>query len=271
VWQQAMRVGAEQVAVLPEAEAWLVDRLLAVRAPSRPAPLVAVIGGRGGAGASVLACALALTAARAGHRPALVDADPFGAGLDLMLAAEQVPGLRWPDLAQARGRVDGAGVLAGLPAVDGIAVLAWGPAPAPEPRVGTVASVLDALVRQASLVVVDLPRAGGPGWEPALDRACLGLLVVPAEVGATAAAARVCARIQTRLPDLRLVVRGPAPTGLPAEAVAEALDLPLAGRIRAEPGLAAGLDRGEPPLLRPRGPLAGLCRRLTGELLPVAP
>jgi secretion/DNA translocation related CpaE-like protein len=268
VWRQAIDVGAEQVAVLPEAEPWLVDRLLALRDGGDPAPVVAVFGGRGGAGASVLACALAMTAARGGHRTALVDADPLGAGLDLMLAAESVPGVRWPDLAQARGRVDGAALWAALPAVDGVTVLAWGPGPTVELAEDTVVAVLAGLTQQSDLVVVDLPRCGGPVSDAVLSRSRLGLLVVPAEVPGSAAAARVCALIEPRLADLRLVVRGPAPTGLPAEAVAEALALPLAGQIRPEPGLAAALDRGEPPLLRPRGPLAGLCRRVVDELLP---
>jgi hypothetical protein len=63
--------------------------------------------------------------------------------------------------------------------------------------------------------------------------------------------------------DLRVVVRGPAPSGLPAEVVAEALGLPLAAEARAEPGLAAALERGDPPSARGRGPLA----RLSGQLL----
>ena len=130
-----------------------------------------------------------------------------------------------------------------------------------------MAAVLDGLARHASLLVVDLPRCAPDELvDVVLARARLGLLVVPADVGSAAAAARVCARVGPRLPDLRLVVRGPAPTGLPAEAVAQALQLPLAGRVRAEPGLAAALDRGEPPPLRPRGPLAALCRRLVAEL-----
>jgi CO dehydrogenase nickel-insertion accessory protein CooC1 len=64
-------------------------------------------GGRGGAGASVLATALALTASRLDRPTMLVDADPYGGGLDLVLGAEKTGGLRWPDLAGTRGRVGG--------------------------------------------------------------------------------------------------------------------------------------------------------------------
>jgi hypothetical protein len=67
------------------------------------------------------------------------------------------------------------------------------------------------------------------------------------------------------------VVRGPAPTGLPAEAVADALGLPLAGSLRPEPGLAAALDRGDVPPVRPRGPLAALSAQLLASVLAGGP
>ena len=46
--------------------------------------VIAVIGGRGGAGASVFATALAHSATEA----LLVDLDPWGGGIDLLLGAE---------------------------------------------------------------------------------------------------------------------------------------------------------------------------------------
>ena len=95
------------------------------------------------------------------------------------------------------------------------------------------------------------------------------LLVVPAEVRAAAAAGRVAAAVGMLCRDLRVVVRGPGPTGLDAGALAAALGLPLAGRLRPEPGLDVALERGEPPARRGRGPLADLCARLVDELCPV--
>ncbi len=127
-------------------------------------------------------------------------------------------------------------------------------------------AVIEAAAREGDLVVLDLPRRLDEVTRTALRLADRILLVVPAEVRAAAAAGRLAAEVETLTGDLRIVVRGPAPTGLAAEAVADALDLPLAGRLRAEPGLAAALDRGLIPPIRPRGPLATFCRHLTADV-----
>ena len=75
--------------------ALLVARLAdSVEGGAPPARLVAVVGGSGGAGASTLSAALAVTALRLGVRPWLVDADPLGGGIDLALGGEDTVGLR---------------------------------------------------------------------------------------------------------------------------------------------------------------------------------
>jgi hypothetical protein len=71
----------------------------------------------------------------------------------------------------------------------------------------------------------------------------------------------------TRLADdVRVVVRGPAPGGLVGVDIATSLGLPLAGCLKAEPALAATLERGEVPGGRGRGPLTEFCRRFLAEL-----
>lgn len=126
VWQRAVEIGAEEVLTLPDAEGRLVDRIAdVVEGAGRPALTVGVIGGSGGAGASTLACALALRAARAGERTILIDGDPLGGGIDVLLGGEGADGLRWPDFAGSRGRV-GAGALAeSLPELHALRVLSW--------------------------------------------------------------------------------------------------------------------------------------------------
>ena len=97
-WHRAEVMGAESVVHLPGAESWLVDRLAAACRPAGSARTVAVVGGRGGAGATSRACALAVTAAEQGLVTLLLDADPLGGGVDLAVGFEDVPGLRWPDI-----------------------------------------------------------------------------------------------------------------------------------------------------------------------------
>jgi len=128
-------------------------------------------------------------------------------------------------------------------------------------------AVLAAARRTCDLVVVDLPRSFDDASCEVLTSATTTLLVVPAEVRATAAAARVAGRAVLLCRDLRLVVRGPAPDRLTAAAVERALALPPAGETRAEPGLELALERGEVPGRRNRSPLGGLCERLLDDLV----
>ncbi|MDP9432896.1 MAG: CpaE-like family protein [Actinomycetota bacterium] len=257
IWRRGVLLGAQHVVFLPDAESWLVDRFAdAAEGGQLAAPVVGVVGGRGGAGATVLASALAVTAARQGRRALLVDGDPLGGGIDLALGAESVAGLRWPQLTSTRGRV-AAGSLAGaLPQAESLSVLSWDRGDALTIPAEAMSALLSAAERGSELVVVDLPRAADAAARVALERASVVLLVVPAEVRASAAAARVAAGLTLHCPDLRVVVRGPAPSGLSASVVAESLGLPLAADLAAEPGIAAALERGEAPARRGRGPLA---------------
>ncbi len=269
IWQRAVEVGAEHVVFLPDAERWLADRLAdTAEGTAAAGAVIAVVGGRGGAGATTLACALAVTAARAGRRVLLVDGDPLGGGIDLVFGGEHDAGLRWPGLSATRGRVPAADLTAALPRLAGLSVLSWdrgGSAPAtPE----AVEAVLAAGRRAGELVVVDLPRHLDDGTRVALGAATTTLLVVPREVRAVASAGRVAAGLGLLCQDLRVVTRGPSPGGLTGLSVAGGLGLPLLGDLKPEAGLDAALEQGQPPARRGRGPLAGVCARLLDELLP---
>ena len=271
VWQLAVEVGAEHVAFLPDGEDWLVASLVdAAEGTGREGVVVAVVGGRGGAGATTLAAALAVTATRTGLDVLLVDGDPLGGGIDLVFGGETDRGLRWPDLGETRGRVPAAALAEALPRMAGLSVLSWDRGAAAAVPSEAMLGVLSAGRKAHDLVVVDLPRAADEAARVAFDAAGCVLLVVPAEVRAAAAASRVAAGVGLLCRDLRLVVRGPAPSGLEGSAIAAALGLPLAGVLRPEPGLDLALERGEPPAGRGRGPLSDLCGRLVEELAPVA-
>ena len=84
-----VRLGAERALVLPNGEDVLVAALSEVGAAGpNDGRIVAVTGARGGAGASVFAVALALAAQRSTRPVVLADADPWSAGLDVLLGME---------------------------------------------------------------------------------------------------------------------------------------------------------------------------------------
>jgi secretion/DNA translocation related CpaE-like protein len=270
IWQLGVEVGAEHVVFLPDGEAWLVEMLSEAVEPVRfSGELIAVVGGRGGAGATTLSAALAVTASRLGHRTLLVDGDPLGGGIDLVFGGESDPGVRWPDLGATRGRVPGSALTGALPRMNGLSVLSWDRSDVLQVPPEAMETVLEAGRRSCEIVVADLPRALDDAGRSVLSLASLVLLVVPAEVRAAAAAARVATQLAPLCADLRLVVRGPSPSGLGADEIARALSLPLVGFLRPEPSLELALERGEPPARRSRSPLAGLCEALLRDVLPI--
>nr|WP_188271108.1 MULTISPECIES: septum site-determining protein Ssd [unclassified Streptomyces] len=260
IWRLAVGIGAECVLRLPDAEAVLVDRLAdAAEGVGRQALTVGVVGGRGGAGASTLACGLALAAARTGRRTLLVDGDPLGGGLDVLLGGEREDGRRWPDFAGSKGRLAGGALEESLPSVRGVRVLSWGREPAAPVPPEAVRSVLAAARRRGGVVVVDLPRGTDTAGAEALAQLDLGLLVVPGELRAVAAAHQVAAALSVGVRDLRAVVRGPYAAGLDERWIADALRLPLAGELPYDPGIVADQDAGLPPGAEPRGALGRFC------------
>ncbi|MEV0896571.1 septum site-determining protein Ssd [Actinoplanes sp. NPDC049802] len=264
-------IGADNVAVLPEAEPWVVDRFAGRDHQPATSRTVAVIGGRGGAGASILAAGLATTAVRSGYRTLLVDADPLGGGLDLVLGWEQVDGMRWPALAGADGRVDPPTLLGALPHRGDLVLLSFDRDELPGVPVEAMAAALDAARRGRDVIVADLPRQLDDAAVLALQAAERTLLVVPAELRATASAARIAATVAVHCDDIAVVVRGPAPGRLRARDIARVLGLPLAGTLRPEPGVCQGIERGTAPTADGKGPLADLCRRLVGEVMATGP
>lgn len=269
-WSAAVALGADRVVTLPDGESWLVEAFAdtAESPAGKAGRVVAVIGGRGGAGASVFAAAVGLTALELGHDALLVDCDPLGGGLDLVLGAEQSPGMRWPDVRLKSGRIPVSSLRSALPGrTKGDSRLTLlsgarsGEAPSPE----AVAAVVDAGRRGGETVVCDLPRAPGDAAHAALDRADLAVVIVPAEVRACAAARNVAARIAARGIRAAVIVRGPAPTRLGSPAVAKAVGLPLLATLRADRSLPHSLDHGD---FQVRGSLARAARAVLAELRP---
>jgi secretion/DNA translocation related CpaE-like protein len=230
--------------------------------------VVAVLGGRGGAGASVLAGASAVTAARRGLRTLLVDADPLGGGVDLVLGWESLDGLRWPALSQASGEVPAPAFVEALPGRSDLVILSWDRGEPMTVPPEAMLTALDAGRRGRDLTVIDLPRRLDQSSMLALEAADQAYLVVPAELRACAAAARVAAVAAPHCAALSVVVRQPGPAGLAVKEVIEALRLPYAGTVRSEPRLRTAWERGEPPAANGRGSLATLCAKLLDDVVP---
>lgn len=120
-------------------------------------------------------------------------------------------------------------------------------------------AVLAAARRLGGVVVVDLPRRVDESVAEALAQLDLGLLVVPGELRAVAAAKRVASTAGMVLDDLRVVPRGPYASGLDGRWLARAIGLPLVGELPWESGLLDSQDGGTPPGGNPRGSLARFC------------
>jgi len=266
-WASGVAIGAQRVLRLPEQERELIGDLAEAAESVRDrgfgglnGQVVAVVGGCGGAGASLLAVALAQAATDA----LLVDLDPWGGGIDLLVGGEATPGLRWPDLALQSGRLNWSSVREALPKHRGITVLS-GTRRGYELEAGPVNAVVDAGRRGGVTVVCDLPRRLTDAAQSALEAADLVVVVSPCDVRACAATATIAPVLSAINPHLGLVVRGPSPGGLRAAEVADIAGLPLLASMRAQPRLAEQLEHGG-LRLRARSPLAAAARTVLAAL-----
>ncbi|GFH05515.1 hypothetical protein MHIP_59980 [Mycolicibacterium hippocampi] len=226
--------------------------------------MIAVLAGRGGAGASVFATALAQAAAES----LLVDGDPWGGGLDLVLGNEAEPGLRWPDLSLAGGRLSYPALRDALPRCRGVGVLSGSRVlseDAASNHIGSsaLAAVIDAGSRAGVPVVCDVARQPTATAETALAAADLVVVVTTADVRSCAAAAATARWASAGNPNTGVVVRGPSPGGLRSVDVARIVGFPVLASMRPEPGLAPRLERGG-LVLRRRSPLAAAVRAVLG-------
>ena len=273
-WQSCLTLGAHRVLGLGSSDDELVRLLADAAEPGSDRPgdgrVLAVVGACGGAGATVLATAVALAAQRAGRPVLLADADPWGAGIDLALGLEGAAGARWGDIAAPSGRLAADVLHRALPSLPsaggGLFVLGHQRDGDTDVDPGLLDTVLDAARRAGDICVLDLPRCPLPAADRAVARADLTVLVVPADVRGCYGAARTSARLAELGARTALVVRGPSPGGLGADDVAAALGLPLVAGMRPEPGLDRRLDAGRPAGTNPRGPLGRAASAVLAQL-----
>jgi secretion/DNA translocation related CpaE-like protein len=267
IWREAVSIGAEHVVQLPDAGGWLIQRLgESADGPSRSGFVTAVTSATGGCGGSTLAASLALTAQAQSGRVLLIDGDPDGGGLDLLLGAEEASGIRWADLAAAQGRLSAATLDYALPHPGGVALLSHGRAGAVRVSGEAFTSVLGAGVRGYEQVFIDVPRSAWGSAPEMLELADRTILLVPGRVRGIAAAAAALPWLRETTKEIVIVVRS-APRGVAPREVERALgfsDLPV---LPEQQHLATRADRGEPVLARDA--YAKAVRALLADAMPV--
>ncbi|MFZ0530952.1 MAG: pilus assembly protein CpaE, partial [Propionicimonas sp.] len=189
---------------------------------------------------------------------ALVDVDPLGGGIDLLLGAERTEGWRWPRLHGADGQLGD--LRPYLPVVDQVSVVSMARTSPSDPAREPLAAIVGSLRPWHSLVVLDPGRCLGAASREAVRLAGRVLLVVTAGVRGVAAA-----RASVDLLGLeraQLVLR-PRRGGLSSALVADAVGLPVVAELPTDQRLVAAAEVGEPPA---RGWRRGYRRAVTGLL-----
>jgi hypothetical protein len=209
-------------------------------------PVLGVVGGSGGVGASTFAAVLAAVTGRA----MLVDLDVVGGGIDVLLGIEDVPGARWSGLRVGGGRLDPGLLADGLPRWGQVPVLAADVAP------DSAEAVVQVLAAATSLgtVVVDLGRGPTALRAAAVTRCALVVLFAAAQVRGLIAARAVAASLSA------------APTGLVLRrgsvAPKQAAPMTATALIGVVPALPASRDR----VIDARRPPRALARTAAGVL-----
>lgn len=226
LWERALTAGARAVLPLPAGSEGFLSQLAELARPRAVSRVIGVAGGCGGAGASSFAARLAAAARRHGSA-VLIDADPLGGGLDLLVEDPVTTGIGWADVS-GLGPDDGQALRDGLPRVDDVRLLTARDHVGPTPE--SLVRVLTALRPVGSTVVVDLADDLVSVCAEHIDDL---LLVVPTSDHGVRAAAR---RLHTwHVPDAvaRVIVRRRGP--LTAAEVSQDLALPLAASFRDSP------------------------------------
>ncbi len=228
--------------------------------PAKRAHVIGVIGARGGAGASVLCAALALSCQERGLVTALVDADELGGGIDLILGAEHSSGVSWSELAMVEGHIPGDALLQAMATSNGVKFLSAARDQSTSISADVLVRTIECLIEVTDTVVIDLPRQSLPPVRMILPQLDQLLLVVPGEVRAVASAVQLLARLDQTRSKTTAVYRCLGELSEPD--VSRALGIPVAGKIREDRATATAIDRGD-GLSASLGPWNKVCQSLT--------
>ncbi|WP_296202478.1 septum site-determining protein Ssd [uncultured Corynebacterium sp.] len=264
-YEAALNCHAEAAFILPAESRQLLETLGEVmRGPEEATAehcLVAVVGAGGGAGASLLAAALARTAGqhRADGAVTLVDAGEFSGGLDLLLGLEQQPGARWPELRLGQGAIAGHELRAALPTTaDGVAVLSAARSAVADPfrlELPAVEAASESVRGQAGISIFDCD------WHLLPRQAQHVVVLAAAEVRSTAVAAQLVARLAADNRRCHLVVRDRGWSGLGLGEVEKICHADAVAQVPTSKKLAAAVEMGGLPQRLPRA-IEATCRQI---------
>ncbi len=260
---QALAIGAQSLIDLAGSPSLLLETLSnAGEAANLPAVVVGVIGGTGGAGASLLASAMARVSSWT-QPTLLIDADHLGAGSDRLLGLESSEGARWDSLVSVQGRLSGWSMRDSLLNDGGLSLMCF-------PQMGSVRltpdairRVIDAGSRGFDMVVIDLPRHLDPVCEEAIARCHEMVVVTTTTLAAVASVSRLIQRLPFRHSVPRLITRGNGLVAPPE--IAQTLNIPLHTAMSNQRGLDEDIDLGAGPVRRHRGPLTRTAKSLVNE------
>lgn len=256
-WRGAVALGAEHVAELPEAGRWVVDRLAeSGDAMTAGGPVISCVPGVGGAGATTLAAILAREA-----RGLLVDTDPYGPALPVD------GGVRWPDLADTRGRIPPGSLRTALPSVHGAHVLTG----TPEARYAVPRDALEAVLesgaRGFTCTVVDTPRCDGDATRIAWARSDVVVIVIGPHPASAARVPALIDGIQEVCTRVAVIARtAPRDSGVWCAAEASQWQVQVLPAFRHDRILA----QGDHAFLTPRSTARRIAREILGLLAPGA-
>ncbi|MGB3686647.1 MAG: septum site-determining protein Ssd [Ornithinimicrobium sp.] len=233
--------------------------------------VIGVVGASGGLGVSAMASTLAVRSAATGHSTVLIDGDPYGGGLDIMLGLDLSPGLRWPDLSAAQGELDGAAILSALPALPGLGechVLSWSRSPGSAGDNGP--AVCAAVSAQVDVSVLDLPSlrsSHAHAWSAMCDHIVVlcGSGVRPLASAAVVLEALEQADPNPDAPRVLGMLRQCHRSSMDVDTASALLGIPLVATIEFDRRIEVALRRGE-AVGRRMGPLARSCDRVLAQL-----
>ena len=227
------------------------------RAPTpttRGGTTIAVLGAGGGVGASVIACALAVSAVMPGRGAVaggatLIDGHRLSGGLDLLLGIEEHPGARWGEIAIGEGAVARADLRRALPATKGgCAVLTFARSTVADPFRLTAAELdrVCAAVGTEGLTVLDIPVELMPA------RCDLAVIVVTPTVRSVCAASRLVLECNAAGIAHTLVLRDASWQGIDEPGVLRATGSRICERVPTLRRLPRAVDTAGLPLRLPK-------------------